>query len=267
MPSEISSIGDYRRDGVSVVRQVVPSALAQRLAEATDRALADPAPDAEIYEGSADKPLSYGELQVWKRIDGFEAAIREGGLARAAAAHMGSSRAQFFYDQLLVKEPGAAKRTPWHQDVPYWNVSGTQICSLWLALDPIPGTAALEFVRGSQDWAEHNPQHFADASPYEGTGLAALPDIDGNRAAYDIVSFDLQPGDAIIFHAAMVHGAPGIQGSGRRRAYSTRWLGDDAVFVSKPGERAFPAEDGSQWEGQPYSGADYPVIFQKDSPV
>ena len=258
-----STIADYRRTGVALVRSVLPSEWIERLAQATDAALATSSEDAEIYEGTREQPLSYGELQVWKRVDAFREAVHEGTLARIAAECMGSASARFYYDQLLVKEPGSVRRTPWHQDIPYWKVSGHQICSLWLALDRIPGSAALEFVAGSHHWGEHNPQHFADASPYAGTGLAALPDIENNRAAHDILAFDLEPGDALIFHAAIVHGAPPAGPGGRRRAWSTRWLGDDAVFADKPGERAFPAEEEGLVHGQPYAGPDYPLIFER----
>jgi ectoine hydroxylase-related dioxygenase (phytanoyl-CoA dioxygenase family) len=253
----------YRAHGVALVRQALPPGWIDRLAMATDQALATSPDDAEIYEGTRANPLSYGELQVWKRLDAFEAAIHEGTLARIAADCMGSPTAQFYYDQLLVKEPGSVRRTPWHQDIPYWKVAGNQICSIWLALDRIPGIAALEFVRGSHVWGEHNPQHFLDASPYEGTGLAALPNIEDNRSAYDICTFDLEPGDAILFHAAIVHGAPPAGPGGRRRAWSTRWLGADAVFADKPGERAFPADDAGQTAGQAYSGPDFPLIHRR----
>ena len=246
-----SMFADYRAHGVTHVRSVLSPEWIARLAEATDQALASSPEDAEIYEGTRDKPLSYGELQVWKRLETFREAVHEGSLARLAAELMGSESARFYYDQLLVKEPGSERRTPWHQDIPYWKVAGSQICSIWLALDPIPGNAALEFVRGSQTWGEHNPQHFMDASPYENTGLTTLPDIESNRDAYDIVSYDLAPGDALIFHAAIVHGAPPADQSGRRRAWSTRWLGDDAVFADKPGERAIPAEDRELQHGMP----------------
>jgi ectoine hydroxylase-related dioxygenase (phytanoyl-CoA dioxygenase family) len=256
-------VADYRAHGVAHVRQMLAADWIERLAAATDTALATSPDDAEIYEGARARPLSYGELQVWKRVDAFRAAVHEGTLARIAADCMGSDRARFYYDQLLVKEPGSIRRTPWHQDIPYWKVSGRQICSIWLALDCIPGAAALEFVRGSHGWGEHNPQHFLDASPYAGTGLAALPDIEADRAAYDIVSFDLEPGDALIFHAAIVHGAPPAGPGGRRRAWSTRWLGDDAVFADKPGERAFPADESGLMNGRPYAGPDYPVIFER----
>jgi ectoine hydroxylase-related dioxygenase (phytanoyl-CoA dioxygenase family) len=253
----------YRADGVVHVPQVLPPEWVARLAAATDVALASSPDDAEIYEGTRSAALSYGELQVWKRLGTFCEAVHEGSLARLAAGLMGSASARFYYDQLLVKEPGSVRRTPWHQDIPYWKVAGDQICSIWLALDPIPGRASLEFVRGSHTWGEHNPQHFMDASPYAGTGLAALPDIESDRAAYDILAYDLAPGDALIFHGAIVHGAPPADQSGQRRAWSTRWLGGDAVFADKPGERAFPADETGLVHGQAYAGPDYPLFHRR----
>ena len=253
----------YRADGVVLVPQVLPPKWVAQLAAATDEAIATSPDDAEIYEGTRAAPLSYGELQAWKRLEAFREAVYEGSLARLAAGLMGSASARFYYDQLLVKEPGSVRRTPWHQDIPYWKVAGDQICSIWLALDPIPGRASLEFVRGSHTWGEHNPQHFMDASPYAGTGLAALPDIESDRAAYDILAYDLAPGDALIFHGAIVHGAPPADQSGQRRAWSTRWLGDDAVFADKPGERAFPADETGLVHGQAYAGPEYPLFHRR----
>jgi len=79
---------------------------------------------------------------------------------------MDATRVNFFYDQLLVKEPGTSARTPWHQDQPYWAVSGRQVSSVWLTLDPVPEEVSVEYVCGSHRWPEHNPDHFADSSPF-----------------------------------------------------------------------------------------------------
>ena len=260
-----SSIDDFRENGVAVIRQALSAETVLALTKATDELLADPHPEADMYEGTFEKPISYGELQAWKRCPTFERVIRTSKLAQMACEHMGSSKAQFYYDQLLVKEPGSKRRTPWHQDLPYWNVVGRDICSLWLALDPIPKEASLEFVKGTQSLNEHNPTRFTDGTPYQRTGLTELPDIENNRNDFDIVRFALEPGDAIIFHANIVHGAPGIEpNAARRRAYATRWLGDDALYLKKPGERAFPEHDGTQVDGHPYMGDDYPIVFRAE---
>jgi ectoine hydroxylase-related dioxygenase (phytanoyl-CoA dioxygenase family) len=111
------TLATYERDGVAVLRRVLSPDWVARLAVAADLALADPHAEAEIYEGDRKQPLSYGELQVWKRLGAFRDSIFEGSLAKRSSIMMKSRRAQFFYDQLLVKEPGAQKRTPWHQEL------------------------------------------------------------------------------------------------------------------------------------------------------
>jgi len=138
---------------------------------------------------------------------------------------MGSRSVNFFFDQVIVKEPGTVQRTPWHQDLPYWAVKGSQICAIWLALDPVAAENSVEYVLGSHRWGtEYSPSHFADGSLYEGTGLPPLPDIDAHRSEYQICSWDIEPGDCLVFHAMMVHGAAGNNSlAHRRRAVSTRW--------------------------------------------
>ena len=54
----------------------------------------------------------------------------------AAAQLMQSDQVQFFHDHILVKEPGTAKATPWHQDAPYYFVDGKQTISFWIPIDP-----------------------------------------------------------------------------------------------------------------------------------
>ena len=86
----------------------------------------------------------------------FRAAALASPAAGIAAALMGSANADFFYDQLFVKEPGTAHPTPWHQDQPYWPVKGWQIASVWVALDRIDrSNGAVEFIAGSHRWGVH----------------------------------------------------------------------------------------------------------------
>lgn len=41
-----------------------------------------------------------------------------------------ANKVNIFYDQLLIKEPGTVKRTPWHYDMPYWPLVGWQVCTI-----------------------------------------------------------------------------------------------------------------------------------------
>ena len=51
------------------------------------------------------------------------------------------------------------------------------------------------------------------------------------RDDFDIVGWNMDAGDVVLFSAWILHGAPGNSSSNRRRAaISTRWLGDDAIW-------------------------------------
>ena len=64
---------------------------------------------------------------------------------------MRSQSAQLFHDHVLVKEPGTAKPTPWHQDSPYYFVDGQQTLSFWIPVEPVED-ATLRCVKGSHKW-------------------------------------------------------------------------------------------------------------------
>ncbi len=233
----------YERDGVVCLRSIFPGEWLEFLASATEEAMANPGPHAEDYERDDGSGRFFGDLEMAGRLPSFRRFALESPAAEIAGRIMGATRINFFYDQLLVKEPGTSARTPWHQDQPYWAVSGRQVCSLWLPLDPVPEEVSVEFVCGSHRWPEYNPAHFADGSGYEGTGLPPLPDIEAERDRHRIAGFELQPGDLLAFQAMIVHGAPGNSGTHRRRAVSTRWTGDDARYCVRPGEVAIPTAD------------------------
>jgi ectoine hydroxylase-related dioxygenase (phytanoyl-CoA dioxygenase family) len=158
---------------------------------------------------------------------------------------MDSGSADFFYDQLFVKEPGTAHPTPWHQDQPYWPVKGWQIASVWIALDPTDrSNGAVEFIAGSHRWGvNYRPTPFRKGHEIKVTDsdLVPIPDIDADRTKYDIRWWKMAPGDCLVFHAMTVHGAPGNDTAGaRRRGLSLRYTGDDARYDPRPGTFQFP---------------------------
>lgn len=252
----------YERDGVVCLRDIFPRAWLAFLAKATDEAMATPGPHAEEYEGPRGTGRFYGEVEPAERLASFRRFALESPAAQIAGRVMGATRVNFFYDQLLVKEPGTAARTPWHQDQPYWAVSGRQVCSLWLPLDPVPENVAVEYVCGSHRWPEYSPCHFADGSAYADTGLPPLPDIEKERDRHRIVVFAMQPGDCMVFQAMIVHGAPGNTGTARRRALSTRWTGDDARYCVRRGEVAIPTSDPGLAHGARMDCERFPLVWQ-----
>ncbi|MGH9901932.1 MAG: phytanoyl-CoA dioxygenase family protein, partial [Pyrinomonadaceae bacterium] len=159
----------YERDGVVRVSAAFSPAWLAFLADAVEEAMASPGPHAEEYATRGDAGRFFGDVELSLRLPKFRRFALESPAGEIAGRIMGASRVNFFYDQLLVKEPGTSERTPWHQDQPYWAVSGSQVCSVWLPLDPIPEEVSVEYVCGSHRWPEFSPYHFVDGSPYAGT--------------------------------------------------------------------------------------------------
>lgn len=250
----------YEADGIVCLRGVIPLAWIALLREAVEVALAEPGPHAEEYAKGGGR--FFGDLDLWQRHEPFRRFVMESPAAEIAGRIMGASKANFFYDQLLVKEPGTAERTPWHQDQPYWAVAGRQVCSIWLPLDPVTQETCVEYVAGSHAWPAFSPYHFSDGRPYADTGLPPLPDIEAERQRHRIVSFAMEPGDCLVFQAMIVHGAPANRSANRRRALATRWTGDDARYCLRAGEVAIPTSVPGLRHGDVMDCALFPVVWR-----
>ena len=252
----------YQRDGACVLRGAFDPSWLETLARGIETALAEPGPYAERY-GPPGQERFFGDLDMWTRVPEFADFIAHSPAGEIAGRIMDATRTTFLYDQMLVKEPGSQARTPWHQDQPYWAVEGKQVCSIWLPLDHVAKDVSLEFVAGSHNWGQSfNPQHFDDGRQYADTGLPPLPDIENNRDAYEILSWEMEPGDCVVFQAMEVHGAPANPTAARRRVLATRWLGDDAVYRTRSGEIAIPTITDGLVEGEPYGGPRHPTVWE-----
>ena len=79
------------------------------------------------------------------------------------------------------------------------------------------------------------------------------------------MSWTMQPGDAILFDYRTVHGAPANQGPHRRRAFSMRWVGDDARYVERPGRTSPPYPGHDMQAGQRLREDWFPVLWPRPS--
>lgn len=259
------NLEQYATDGVTCLRGAIPLEWIEALRAATEEAMRHPGPFAEEYTPPGAPGRFFGDLDLWLRWPVFRRFVFESPAAAIAAALMHASKVNFFYDQLLVKEPGTREVTPWHQDQPYWAVSGWQVCSMWLPLDPVSRTTCVEYVAGSHRWGqEFVPQHFKDGSAYPGRDLPRLPDIDRDRDHYTFRSWDMEPGDCLVFQAMTIHGAKGnsdlVQ---RRRALATRWTGDDARYVIREGKTSVPATNPGKRHGDVLDCERFPVVWRR----
>jgi ectoine hydroxylase-related dioxygenase (phytanoyl-CoA dioxygenase family) len=169
--------------------------------------------------------------------DHYVAAYADTSLPDQVASLWGSEDVWFFYEQLFLKEGGSMRRTPWHQDSSYLPVAGEHVAVCWISLDPLTEDESLEFVRGSHTGPMFNTSAFDatdDTKPAdESLDLPRLPDIEATRDDFDIVSWAVEPGDVIVFHANVLHGGAPISPGRRRRTVSLRYFGSDAVYAPR----------------------------------
>ena len=253
----------YREEGAICLSGFFDAWL-EPLAEAIEGNMAEPGPLGTRYGREDHKGRFHGDRYMWTFDPRFRRFALESPAAGIAGQLMGATKVNLFYDHLLVKEPGAEAPTPWHQDLPYWCVAGDQACSVWLTLDDVDAAnGPLEFLAGSHRWNRRFQAMDFKFTQTHSEELEPMPDIDADRAGYKVLSWDMKAGDCIVFHGLAVHGAPGNLTSGRRRrALSTRWLGDDIVYRPHP-RVTQPIRDPGLEAGAVVDSDLFPVVWRR----
>lgn len=189
----------------------------------------------------------------------------ESPLGEVAAQLFNAEKVNFLFDQIFVKQPGAATRTAYHQDWGYFHVDGEQVASFWTAAEPVAKeNGGMGYVRGSHRWNLHSPNAFIARMTDEGNGLPALPDIEGNESDYDIVEFDVEPGDVIVHNYRLAHGSRGNSTLDRtRRAISLRYAGDDATVLHRDSAPEEFPYDHELKDGDALDSKTYPVVWPR----
>ncbi|MDP3738618.1 MAG: phytanoyl-CoA dioxygenase family protein [Hyphomonadaceae bacterium] len=200
---------------------------------------------------------------LWKRVDEIRDAVYYGPFAYWAQQLMGSEQVRFFYDQMFVKEPGANAPTPWHQDLSFWPIRGEQITSFWIPVDPVTReSSGLMYVKGSHKW---NRQFKAISPDYVAAiideRMDDVPDINAHPERYELLDWEMSPGDILMFHPLTLHGSYGnSHRTRRRRALALRWTGDDVVWA--PSAKRMPVHYSHQSAvGGELRGAAFPRIL------
>lgn len=257
--------GDFWRDGAVCVRDAFDAAEVALAERAIEVNLASLSPRAK-RASDADDGAFIEDFCNWQRIPEMGELVRTSGAAALAGELMGASTVRLYHDHVLVKEPGTRQRTPWHQDLPYYNVSGRQNVSLWFPVDPVPRASTLELVAGSHLGPWYVPRTFLDGEArwFPDGSLAELPDIDADPERFPVLGWELEPGDAVFFHMLTLHAAGGFEGPGRRRVLSIRFLGDDMVHAPRPWTTSppFPGLADELADGVPLDHPLFPVVWR-----
>jgi ectoine hydroxylase-related dioxygenase (phytanoyl-CoA dioxygenase family) len=257
-----ADIATFARDGVVCLRGVLDAPWIEKLRRGVDEVLARPGPMAWVNRRPGDTGKFAQEIYPWLHNADFRDFVFNAPLRPVVARLLAARRLCFLTDLMLVKEPHTPTPTPWHHDQPYGFHDGDQIVGCWVGLDRTDAASgAVEWIRGSHRWGRwFRPQSFDGKTDWGGHQFETMPDIEAERAKYDIAQFATEPGDVVINHLMTVHGAPGNNTDRRRRAITFRYGGDDARYVFRPGAPAPPRAHALK-DGDPFGCELFPEVW------
>jgi ectoine hydroxylase-related dioxygenase (phytanoyl-CoA dioxygenase family) len=288
-PVANEEIDTLRRDGAVLIKGALTREWVDVLAEGLDAAIAGPDTMTQDLgpELRTDQFPSSHSAGLRRIVD--ESPIAE--IAGSAA----QSPVRFYMDQLFHKPKGHIPVTPWHQDTCYYNVEGHQLIRTWVSPDPVPREASIEVVRGSHLWnvtyrslagrdpkldpearteQENHPAGvpMLGADAYKGwdyfkgvrdMSAPLVPDIEAHRDSFEILGWDYEPGDVIVFHAHILHGARGdVTSLTGRRAHALLWAGQDTRYLHRIGQ--IIPDPVALYSHKPKTGqplSDFPDVF------
>ena len=264
-------IESFRRDGVVLLRGA-SSEWVETLRRGLQRNLDDPESYAFPCESNprGTPGRFFDSYCNWQLIPEYLDYVLHSSAASIALQFMGGSYARFFHEHAFFKAPGTQRATPWHQDLPYYCVDGNRSASIYVSLDAAPADVAVQFVRGSQRWERlFYPRVFEDGGDFNDDQPAApmetVPDIDSRRSEFDIAAWALEPGDTLVFDFRTLHGTGDAIVTAPRRAFSTRWLGDDMRYCERPGETSPPYRDHGMHHGDALRDDWFPILARSEA--
>lgn len=230
---------------------------------------ADPAarPLREDATGEGDGLFFY-DVAAWKFDLGVRQVAFDSSLPEIASDLLGAAYVNFWEDTTFAKAPHTRQKTAFHQDLAYFQIEGDQCVIVWIALDPADlENGVMQYVRGSHLWGRtFAPNVFISQTPFASSPEPRCPDIESAPHQYDIISFDVEPGDVLIHHVKTVHGAGGNRSDRWRRAMSFRYCGDQVRYLDRQGAIPQVGVTHALKDGDRLFSADYPVVWPKPWP-
>lgn len=258
----------FERDGAVCLRGVIASRWVERLQAGVDRVLARKGMVADMALTVAGHPVRHVREQfLWRQDPDVRAFILESGAGAIAGQLLRSDKVNVLFDHLRVREPVLSEPLSWRQDLPCWPIDGDQALTLWVPLDPLTlDTGAVEYVKGSHLWGGRYHPVLTDTPENHARANKDPPDcppIHQHRDAYEILCWDLQPGDCVAAHGLTLYSSGGNHpGTQRRRGLTTCWTGDDVTFM--PGNVALNLpEDPGLTRGDALDSGLFPVVWRR----
>ena len=217
---------------------------------------------------NSDKGSFLFEASGWRRHREIREVAFDSVLPVLASELLNSSVVSFWDDTTFIKGPYTQQKTAFHQDLGYNNYAGEDAVVFWAPLDAAKEESGVtKYVRGShKSGVVYAPNLFLSQTPMPGADGPTCPDIEANEEDFDIVCFDVEPGDIIVHHIKTIHGAGGNRTNQLRRAISFHYCGGDARYQSRLGAAPRLSDIDELSDGDAICSRDHPVVWPRPWP-
>ena len=204
----------FHREGYVIVRQLADLALCEHIREVTYEGLAREIPpieyEAEVKYPGAPESIEAAGGKTIRRLK--QAATRHAVFLEWINAHGVQQRLKQLlgpqvvmpmahHNCVMTKHPMYSSQTGWHQDVRYWSFETEELISVWLALDvEVEENGCLWLIPGSHRMCFSDEQF--DRARFFKEDHSANQELIEQK-----IPAELQPGDALFFHAKTLHAA------------------------------------------------------------
>lgn len=220
------------QDGFVHIRSLLERGELNDLIKAIESNQASPSPFAKNMKSQDNSGDFFMDFNNWRRLHLIKNICYMPKIVDLVLGLTNSKNCWLFHDHVLVKN-GKSIATPWHQDRPYYIFKGDLNLSVWITADKVPSHSGLAFVRGSHKSSKmFMPKAFAtgeNIASDEGFEVLKEDAIDKR----EVIDFDMEPGDAIVFFNTTIHSGYAHKESFRRRSMSIRYLLDGASLTKK----------------------------------
>jgi hypothetical protein len=110
-----------------------------------------------------------------------------------------------YQNTIWAKNAGEDSHVSWHQDNTYFGHDPCEVLSVWVALSPSrPESGSMRFLAGSHKLGQLPVRHEVQDGNMLSSGQVTDVDVSGFLA----VPTSLEPGEASLHHAFLIHGSP-----------------------------------------------------------